>query len=158
MTTNNSKIILEAENIPLVDLNFMNNTHFEEIQMVKDLGQLVSAYENKETHTDEETANITQRLKEWYQHTSAHFERENDLMRETAFPAYRIHSAEHSNALNAMDAIIQQWNDTNDIATVSHYLFNHWPNWFNGHVNTMDMMTANFALMNGFDANDTPPA
>ena len=145
------KTILEVESIPRVNIDFMNNTHFEEIEKVKELGKLVSAYQAKDTHTDAETAEITRALKNWLAHTIPHFERENQLMQETGFPAYPVHSNEHDIALNKMKNIIQAWEQNQDIELLADYVFSLWPNWFNDHVNTMDMMTAKFAVMNGFD-------
>ncbi len=145
------KTILEVETIPRVDVDFMNNTHFEEIEMVKDLGKLISAYSENDTPSDTETRQISDALKNWLNHTIPHFERENELMQETDFPAYSVHSEEHTIALDKMKTVISAWEKNKDIALVGDYVFTLWPNWFNSHVNTMDMMTAKFAIMNGFD-------
>ena len=145
------KTILEVETIPRVDVDFMNNTHFEEIEMVKDLGKLISAYSENDTPSNTETRQISDALKNWLNHTIPHFERENKLMQETGFPAYGVHSEEHEIALDRMKTVIQAWEQNRDIELVADYVFTLWPAWFNGHVNSMDMMTAKFAIMNGFD-------
>jgi len=145
-----SKTILDAENIPRVEINFMNDTHVEELEVVNHLGSLISAYQEKNEHNDNEVTQISQALKAWLDHTIPHFERENDLMQETGFPAYAIHAQEHEIALNRMKAIIQTWEQDQDINILADYVFTQWPTWFNGHVNSMDMMTAKFAKMNGY--------
>ena len=146
-----NKTILEVETIPRVEIDFMNNTHFEEIEMVRKLGELIITYQETDTDLDTEDNRLSQSLQEWLEHTVAHFERENQLMQETGFPAYAIHSNEHESALNRIKAVITSWETNKDIELIANYVFTLWPEWFNGHVNTMDMMTAKFAVMNGFN-------
>ena len=151
-----TRIILDAEFIPRVDIEFMNNTHVEEIEMVKELGKLIVAYQDSDMPTDSETKQISESLKSWLQHTQAHFQRENELMLETQFPMFPVHSAEHKTALENMAEIVKAWQSSNDIEPVAEYVFSLWPTWFDGHVNSMDMITAQFAVMNGFDSQSTP--
>ena len=147
-----SKIILESETIPRVNLTFMDNTHFEEIEMVKELGELITFYQDDDNENDDTHSNkITEKLTIWLNHTIAHFERENELMQQTSFPAYSIHSQEHDIALNRMKRIVRLWQTNNDIESLSNFIFSFWPDWFNGHVNSMDVMTARFAIMNGYN-------
>jgi len=151
MLASKPKTILEKELIPRVELDFMNNTHFEEIEMVRELGELVSILLDDNDIDQQDTINkITQKLKTWLKHTEAHFSRENTLMEETGFPAFSIHADEHNIALNKMKDVINIWNEKQDIGLIEDYVFTLWPEWFNGHVNTMDMMTAKFAVMNGY--------
>ncbi|RKZ97567.1 MAG: hypothetical protein DRQ46_04555 [Gammaproteobacteria bacterium] len=154
--TTSTRIILNADTIPRVDIDFMNNTHVEEIEMVKKLGKLVVAYQESAMPTKSETNAITQSLEKWLQHTEAHFERENVLMRETNFPVYLVHSGEHETALEQMARVVKAWQNGNDIDSIAEYVFNLWPAWFNSHVDSMDMITARFAVMNGFDSQSTP--
>jgi len=144
----NNNIILETDTIPHVDLNFMNTTHFEEIEIVKELGEFISAYQENDTESNAEK--ITQLLNIWLEHTEAHFARENELMQETHFPAYPVHSQEHEMAFKQMETVIKAWQTDKDIETVAEFVFSYWPDWFNAHVNSMDMMTAKFALMKGY--------
>ncbi len=145
------KTILDVETIPRVELDFMNNTHFEEIDMVKELGKHISSYLDNDSPPEIDSNRITQLLQAWLEHTIAHFERENELMQETGFPAFSIHSEEHEIALNRMKTIVQVWKENKDIELVADYVFTLWPAWFNGHVNSMDMITAKFARMNGYN-------
>ncbi len=143
-----TKIVLEKEFIPQVELDFMNNTHFEEIKMVKELGELINTFlSNKDPQTQQA---ISQKLVSWQSHTLAHFDRENKLMQETDFPAYPVHKNEHDLALERTNEIVKAWNDNQDIELLEDYTFTLWPKWFEQHVNTMDMITAKFAVMNGY--------
>lgn len=150
------KIILEAENIPRVDIDFMNNTHFDELVMVQEVGQLISDYQNNESPTDDDAQKVTLEFEKWIEHTKAHFNRENALMKETSFPMYHVHLAEHERVFAEMLIMFNTWTDTHDIEALDNYVFSAWPNWFNNHVNSMDSMTAQFAVMNGFNPTATP--
>jgi hemerythrin len=136
------KIVLEVATTPHVEIDFMNNTHAEEIEMVKDLGELISTYENGSANAEEDAKEITLRLNSWLEHTVAHFERESKLMQETGFPAYGVHAGEHEIALDRMKSVVQAWEQNGHTEPLADFTFSFWPNWFNQHVNSMDMMTA----------------
>ncbi len=146
------KIVLETSTIPRVDLDFMNHTHFEEVEMVEQVGQLVKAFQDGTTHSEKQLADITAALEDWVQHTQEHFKRENTLMLDTGFPAYPTHSGEHEKVMVEMQAVANHWKENSDIDTLAEYVFSLWPEWFNAHVNSMDMMTAKFAMMQGYSA------
>ena len=154
MDKDKTKTILDPETVPLVEIDFMNNTHLEELSIANALGEQVSQYQGGDT-SENNAAKIAELLHKWLEHTIPHFERENELMRQTSFPAYRMHSEEHEMAIKRFKAVISSWEDNKDIDVISDFIFSQWPNWFNAHVNSMDMMTAKFAVMNGFDPQAT---
>ena len=151
----NQKTILAPETIPLVDIDFMNNTHLDELKMVNDLGKVVTDYQGDKDTSEDNFNEISMLLNAWLEHTIPHFERENKLMQETGFPAFAVHADEHKIALDRFKTVINAWTDNKDIDQVTDFIFNFWPNWFTAHVNSMDMMTAKFAVMNGFDPQAT---
>jgi len=155
MTVTN-KIVLNAGTIPHVALDFMNSTHFEEIKLVEKLGDVISDYLQSELPNAKETAVLNDLLDEWLTHTQAHFERENKLMLETQFPMTSVHSSEHERVLDEMKEIIQSWLHDANIETLADYVFSSWPQWFDNHVNSMDMITAHFAVMHGYDPHAKP--
>jgi len=150
MTVQN-KTVLNAGTIPHVAVDFMNNTHFEEIELVEKLGEVITEYEQNSAPTLDETKRLSDFLEQWLTHTQAHFSRENELMLETQFPMYSVHSGEHERVLKSMQEIIQTWQSNHDIEMLADYVFSSWPQWFDDHVNSMDMITAHFAVMHGFD-------
>ncbi|NOQ94654.1 MAG: hypothetical protein GQ547_08495 [Methylophaga sp.] len=154
MTVKN-KIILNAGTIPHVALDFMNSTHFEEIELVEKLGATITEYEQNKAPTSEQTKTLNTLLEEWLSHTQAHFDRENTLMQEIQFPMSLVHSSEHERVLANMTDIIQTWQRNADIELLAEYVFSSWPQWFDNHVNSMDMITAHFAVMHGFDPHTT---
>lgn len=155
MEINKTKIILDAETVPLVEIDFMNNTHLEELAVVNELGKHVSDYQEGKDSSEKNANKILNLLNTWLEHTIPHFENENQLMQKIGFPAYAIHSNEHEIALNRFKTVISAWVEDKDINLLSDFIFTVWPNWFNGHVTSMDMMTAKFAVMNGFDPQAT---
>jgi hemerythrin len=135
---------LTPENIPMVAIDFMNQTHKEEVAIV------ISLMEKLKAASDElNNKGISESLIQWLKHTEAHFQRENELMLEMNFPPYLVHSGEHENALNVMRVVINAWEKNKDLQQLSDYVFRQWPDWFKAHVNSMDTVTANFAKMKG---------
>ena len=140
-----TSINLDPQNIPLVSIDFMNRTHEEEVALVVSIQEIINSFE-----TGSDNAVLSEKLAYWLEHTEGHFQRENELMQETGFPAYPMHSEEHNNALNQMQSVVRAWQENQDIDMLKDYVFVLWPNWFKNHVNTMDTVTAEFALMHGF--------
>lgn len=151
----NIKIVLDPDTMPLVDIDFMNHTHLDELRLVNEVGEYVSKYQDGSDTSEKNSTKITELLNKWLEHTIPHFQRENQLMQKIGFPAYAVHADEHEIALNRFRVIISKWGDNKDIDLVSDFIFTLWPSWFNGHVKSMDMMTAKFAVMNGFDPKET---
>lgn len=137
---------LNPDNIPLVSINFMNQTHQDELVIVNSLMEKIEA----RLSGNQNDIEISKQLAHWLKHTQAHFARENELMQETGFPAFSVHSDEHEIALNRMQTVIDAWEQNKDIELLKDYVFTLWPNWFRAHVSSMDNITAEFALMNGF--------
>jgi hemerythrin len=149
--TKPTEAVLDANTMPRVDIDFMNTTHAEEMEMVITLGNLITVYMQSDTQTADEKLNVSHALEAWLQHTKAHFSRENELMKEIQFPPSAMHISEHENTLELMTTIVEQWKLSHDIKPIENFVFNVWPTWFESHINSMDMMTAKFAVMNGYD-------
>ena len=154
--TQSAETALDANAIPRVDIDFMNHTHAEEMEMVITLSNLITIYMQSDSKTDDQKQGITQALENWLQHTQAHFSRENALMKEVQFPPYSMHAGEHESTLEKMTSIVNEWKLNNDIKSVENFVFNAWPTWFEAHISTMDMMTAKFAVMAGYDPQSLP--
>jgi hemerythrin len=136
---------ISPDNIPLVALDFMNQTHKEEVSLVHSLMEKINTAADEPDYRE-----ISTTLTQWLAHTEAHFQRENELMLEVNFPPYLVHSGEHENALSLLRAVINTWEEKRDLLQLSDYVFNQWPEWFMAHVKSMDTVTANFARMKEF--------
>lgn len=76
------------------------------------------------------------------EHLRDHFERENELMRRTGFFAYGPHSAEHQRVLEMLHHVSRTAPPTEVRALLMETL----PDWFENHRQSMDAMTAAYAL------------
>lgn len=135
-------------NLPLIDkaqivevaLDEMEQVHQEEIDMINDLAEsLVAIGLGTKAADDLDTL-----FKEIIEHTQAHFANENRLMLEYGFPAYEIHSGEHTNFLSALEVEYRHWILEHDVPRLQGFLQEYWKGWFMQHVSTMDRVTASF--------------
>jgi len=147
---------IDIASIPQVEVAFMNKTHQEEVALVNKLSEQISDYQQQAEMSPADIAVINATLEQWFTHTKAHFDQENKFMKLTGFPAYAIHFDEHDSALKRMIVVITNWKRNHDLDLLADYVFSAWPDWFDAHVNSMDMMTAKFAVMTGFDPNSLP--
>ncbi len=137
--------LLKKTDIPQVAMAFMNDVHAEEAELVNQLNELIERQKGGE----DVAAQIDQAMNDWVEHTEAHFERENRLMREYGFPAYAIHSEEHDRALAALHMLQKSWMDKRDIHGLAEHVQINWPQWFQRHISTMDTVTAMFFEQSG---------
>lgn len=72
-----------------------------------------------------------------YIHTVEHFERENQLMQQSAFPAFSEHNGEHQRVLSEFKQF-QSSVDKGMIAFGRSFIKQRLPTWFVLHVSTMD--------------------
>lgn len=106
----------------------LDDTHREFAELVNRLGA-----SDKSTFAD--------LFKELEQHTRAHFEAENALMRDTAFPAIAEHTDEHSRVLGEMHQIGNRVTTGNTFLARA-YVVQQLPAWFDLHAKTMDSALA----------------
>lgn len=93
-------------------------------------------------------ADLPQVFAQYVGHITAHLSRENELMDRIGFFAKDMHKGEHQRVL-AETADIQAKLEAGDLKAVRAYVTTDLPNWFVDHLNSMDMMTAQFALQKG---------
>lgn len=132
--------VLDATKIPLIALDSMNQTHKEEVEIINQLGELL--VEGLEKKVNDEL--ISDRLYEWVEHTRQHFAGENEMMQNYGFPALPMHTGEHNRVLQQIEALQQEWLKNHQIEPLADFIFNEWPQWFDNHVNSMDMVTAQY--------------
>ena len=143
--TNYPVPLLPLEQIPLVALESMNQTHREEVELVNRLATLVA--DGIRGQADE--AAIAAQLDRWLDHTRDHFARENALMQQYAFPAYPVHSGEHERVLSLLEDLRRTWIESRALRPLALFLFEEWRAWFDNHVHTMDNVTASFIRQQG---------
>lgn len=116
-------------------LTFQDEDHEQAVKLMNAL----------QTCTDEELPALFEQL---FTHTREHLQRENELMQRIGFFAIAMHKGEHDRVLAEMQDFKEKL-DAGDIAAVRHYVHETVPNWFVEHLNSMDTITAQFALQAG---------
>lgn len=127
--------VLEVSAIPQVAMDVMNDVHREELEIVNNINSAIVA---------DDAAQITQLCQLWLGHTKAHFDKENSMMEKYAFPAYHCHYGEHTDALQGLEAIVNAWEESNDLEALAVYVRDTWPIWYVNHITTMDTVTSAF--------------
>lgn len=133
---------VDATQVPELPLAFMNADHAEEVRLLEDLGGALQAYRQGAGSLDP----VLEKLALLAVHTREHFLREEQVMRETQFPAYPVHKADHDRVLAEMDSEARRFRDGGDPDRLWSYLFEAVPAWFVQHIRTMDAVTARYVM------------
>jgi len=132
--------VVDPDQIPPIAVASMDAKHHEEVELVNQVGRLIKAGQSGELDSEA----LHAKLDEWIEHTRRHFAHENQLMEEAGFPAYGVHSHEHTLVLARLELACKAWQTTGDLDALANYVLVYWPEWFQGHVTSMDTMTAIF--------------
>lgn len=124
---------------------FMNADHAREVRLLNDLEAALAA----QARSEGSLATVLERLSLLAVHTRDHFLREESAMRETGFPAYAAHKADHDRVLAEMDAEARRFREGGDPARLSRFLFEALPAWFTNHRRTLDAVTARHVAERG---------
>ena len=143
-------MIIDPENFPRVELDFMNRVHAEEVGMLNRLAELVGQRETEPAVQ----AEIDALLDDFLAHMRRHFGDEEAMMRRINFPPYPVHKQEHDRILTELETRLNQAREQGDTRDVERYLLEDVPAWFDQHVATMDMITARFLQMQGVTGPD----
>lgn len=76
-------MLIVKDNLPLVAMDFMNNTHFEDVDIINELYENILNYEKEENSLNYEK--LDSKYKEWLIHTENHFKTEEEKMRNKGF-------------------------------------------------------------------------
>ena len=133
-------MLMDKTDIPVVAIDEMNKIHESEIELVNDLYEIINSQLAGEPVKD----GLDEAIAAFRSHMEHHFSREEEMMMEAGFPAYRVHKGEHDRVRVEMDARIEKWRNSNDIEPLSHYLRDTHPGWANIHISTMDTVTASY--------------
>lgn len=130
-----SKILITQEQLPMVAMPSMNDTHLEEILIINRL---------ETASRDSDIEAVHEILKELLEHTEIHFSDEEDTMEEAVFPAFKMHKSEHDRHLHELKSVIKYFEEHKDTRAISAYIEGNLTPWLKHHIETMDTMTALF--------------
>jgi hemerythrin-like metal-binding protein len=120
--------LIEKNSTPTVGYELIDNDHDEFITLVNKL----------DTAGNADFPALFQQL---YEHTEQHFERENQLMQQFAFPAESEHKGEHQRVLGEFKQFKTRI-DKGMITFGRSFVRERLPQWFGLHVTTMDSALA----------------
>lgn len=127
--------MITQEQLPLVAMPSMNDTHLEEILIINRLDTAAR---------DSNTEAVSEILQELLEHTAMHFFDEEDMMEEALFPAYKMHKSEHDRHLHELRSVIKYFEEHKDTRAISAYIEGNLTPWLKHHIETMDTVTALF--------------
>ncbi len=135
-------MLINKDDLPLVAEDFMNDVHYEDVDIINDLYEKLLNYIDSET---KENKNIViDAYQNWYDHTVSHFKGEEDKMIELNFPPYMMHKGEHEKCLEQMRQVLDYFIKNDDKEFLKSYLELDLINWLVNHIQTMDTVTAMF--------------
>lgn len=133
-------MLIDKSHIPLVAVASMNDTHFEEVDLLNRLHDAIVQRASAAANA----APLSALVDEFEAHVVAHFAAEEQLMLETGFPAYPVHKGEHDRVLGVLRGLLHVYRTAGDISPLADHLANAFPVWVRNHIATMDTMTAYF--------------
>lgn len=136
--------MITQEQLPMVAMSSMNDTHLEEILIINKLDDAAKS---------NETEAVQEILKELLEHTIMHFSDEEDMMEEALFPAFKMHKSEHDRHLHELRSIIQYFQEHKDINAIHAYIEGNLTQWLINHIETMDTVTAVFLQSGSMEGN-----
>jgi hemerythrin len=135
-------MLINKNDLPLVAMDFMNETHFEDLEIINELYKDILEYEKEQSELN--LKNLEMKYKEWIIHTENHFENEEIQMREKGFFAYEFHKNEHNINLSEIKGLFSNFENTKNISELKEYFENNLVSWLVNHIQTMDTVTAMF--------------
>ena len=126
---------MTQDQLPMVAIPSMNDTHLEEIIIVN---KLDTAAKNNDINA------VSEILNELLEHTIEHFSTENEMMQKAKFPAYDTHKAEHDRHLHELKALVKYFEKTQDPRAIKIHIEGNLEKWLIHHIQTMDTVTAQF--------------
>ena len=128
--------MIQKSNIPLVSLDTMNETHFEEVEIIN---MLLEKLDN-----DTDMASISSGFEKLLEHIVEHFSSEEKLMKESKYPVFNIHKSDHDKVLNTVRYAEMEWRNRKDIEALREYLEEELIVWLDQHIKAMDIPMADF--------------
>ena len=128
--------MIEQNDITLVALESMNDTHFEEVDIINQLLNQI------ESNVDNDTLSNT--FKKLTEHMHTHFSTEEKLMKENQYPTLNIHKADHDKVINQARYTEMMWRNRKDVDALKEYLEEELIPWLDQHIKAMDTPMAEF--------------
>ena len=130
--------MIEKNDLPLVSLESMNKVHFEEVSILNSLLEQLNSQVDLEL--------IGKSLEKLLDHMKEHFSSEEILMRESNYPSFQMHKADHDKVLNQARYAEMEWRNRKDLEALLEYLEDDVVVWLDQHIKAMDTPLADFII------------
>ena len=127
--------MITLDQIPILAIPSMNDTHLEESLIINRLGVAVS---------NDDIDDVYLILRELLEHTGLHYSDEESMMSKTLFPAFKTHKKEHDRHLGELRSVIEYFDKHKETGAVHAYIEGNLAAWTLHHANTMDRELALF--------------
>ncbi len=128
--------MINQNDLALVTLESMNETHFEEVAIINSLLTQI------DIQADYDTLCIT--LEKLLTHMLQHFSSEEELMKNHHYPSLNMHKADHDKVLNQARYAEMEWRNKKDIEALNEFLSEELIPWLDIHIKAMDTPMADF--------------
>ncbi len=135
-------MLIDKNVLPLVAEEFMNETHFEDVDLINKIYENIEKYEKEASNENFE--NLKNIYNTWVNHTIQHFAKEEEEMQKRGFFAYPFHKGEHDNNLEDIKAVWSEFESNKNITSLKSYIEYDLVNWLINHIKSMDTVTARF--------------
>lgn len=125
--------MIVQEELPMVVIPSMNDTHLEDMIIIN---RLDDAAKNENIDA------VSQTLQELIEHTSIHFFDEEKLMKDAKLADFNSHKSEHDRHLRELKSIIKYFQTHQDTKAIRAYIEGNLKSWMIHHVETMDASAA----------------
>ena len=129
--------LIYAEQVEELDVEEMQATHENEIQILNDIDKLATQCQIQKTPTDA----LEAKLHEYVEHVHKHFTNEEGLMEKYNFPKYEMHKTAHDIFLSDLEHSSREWRKYGDFKKILNFI-RKTPEWIVLHVNSVDAPTA----------------
>lgn len=128
--------MIKKNDIPLVSLRSMNEVHFEEVDILNTLLEQLDSNAGFEI--------LSESLQKLLEHMKEHFSSEERVMKDTHYPSFNMHKADHDKVLNEARYAEIQWRNKKDEDALREYLEGDVLVWLDQHIKAMDMPMAEY--------------
>lgn len=129
---------IDPAQVPRLPVAFMNADHEVEVRMLNEIEAALADHRRGQGTL----AAVLERVSVFAVHMRGHFLREESLMRESRFPAYLAHKAEHDRVLAELNEEAKVFRERGDAERLARYLFQTLPDRLVTHIRGMDVVTA----------------
>jgi len=127
--------MITQDQIPMLSIPSMNDTHLEETLIINKLDEAV-----RKNDIDA----IAVGLNELLAHAISHYGAEEEMMSDVGFPTFAAHKKEHDRHLVELQSVIDYFMKNQDPRAIYAYIEGGMSAWILHHANTMDRELALF--------------